>query len=778
MEQNQIEQNELKDVFISHSWEDKIRFVEPLVAAMEAANISCWYDLLQIKAGDSLIERINFGLTHSKIILLFLSENFLKGKWSSEEMEAALALATINKRVTRIIPIMLADAESIINRYPLQLAKLVHIRWSEDLTQIVDQIKKVVLEIDGMGKSYWLEQTKAAYANNDYINSALYSKRAIEYDSHDYAACMYFIASLLQLGNTTDAFRFIDDNNKVWANTEKARIEEQVLDFAQERISTIVTGDEIDNFHWRSSIIDFLNNTQIMAKTWKYYVVLFSKPRFKVLQADIVKYIGFMGRVNALDWLCDEATTVDAEVKQSTITMISMIGYRHPRVKERVVAKLREFLGDEDEHVRAYSLLVYYTLAQDGGEAAVAALHDQSPEVRECAFELLSSSSKFIVTNDWEIEQRKTKKPDPLLTPDLIMMLLKDPDEDVFQDVLDKISDGEIPCPKGFDPFKLDKPQNYEIRQNRVRLLAQNGNEESLKKIIDIAMNDPDEYVREEAVENLKDTELPVPSMVLRDLYKKESVSAVKKELADLILEKGDDSLVDLYYKILTKQMHSEWEGKEALSRIIDSGNRDYISKSLKLCHKHEKQEILAEQLFRLIREGFKDEAVKIVTWCFNNLSELPRALIAAGLLPTIPEQKILDFVKAEDYLVKINAWRALAKRTGDNKYISEINNACNDLFAKVSDLDPNPHWAFLAAIDGVLEFGSKQMAINMLKEYFTKAITENWKKYYPMRAAWERLRALGILIPHTIYEKDKPIPPSPWPDREGTMYIKVRELI
>ncbi len=54
-------------VFFSHSWEDNDR-VRPLAAMLERGT-DVWFDQWEIKAGDSIVQKMNQGLSTCKRVL-------------------------------------------------------------------------------------------------------------------------------------------------------------------------------------------------------------------------------------------------------------------------------------------------------------------------------------------------------------------------------------------------------------------------------------------------------------------------------------------------------------------------------------------------------------------------------------------------------------------------------------------------------------------------------------------------------------------------------------
>lgn len=67
------------DVFVSHATEDKL-YVEPLVKALEAAEIKVWYDRVTLEWGDDLRPAIDRGLANCRFGIVVFSKAFLAKK--------------------------------------------------------------------------------------------------------------------------------------------------------------------------------------------------------------------------------------------------------------------------------------------------------------------------------------------------------------------------------------------------------------------------------------------------------------------------------------------------------------------------------------------------------------------------------------------------------------------------------------------------------------------------------------------------------------------------
>lgn len=91
----------MEDFFVSHSSLDKVNIVDDLVQNLKDMGYLVWYDKDKILAGDNISEEINNGLRHSYCLLLVLTENFIKSKWTY--FEAGQFFVLKNRR---IIPLM------------------------------------------------------------------------------------------------------------------------------------------------------------------------------------------------------------------------------------------------------------------------------------------------------------------------------------------------------------------------------------------------------------------------------------------------------------------------------------------------------------------------------------------------------------------------------------------------------------------------------------------------------------------------------------------------
>jgi len=77
--------------FISHSSEDKISLIEPIVADLEDCYINVWLDKRKIMPGDNLRKSIfRDGLDKADVVLIFFTSKSLKSSWVDKEIKHVL----------------------------------------------------------------------------------------------------------------------------------------------------------------------------------------------------------------------------------------------------------------------------------------------------------------------------------------------------------------------------------------------------------------------------------------------------------------------------------------------------------------------------------------------------------------------------------------------------------------------------------------------------------------------------------------------------------------
>ena len=69
----------MSKVFISYSSSDK-NFVEKLSKDLNELGIGVWFDKLEIKVGDSIVEKINKGISENDYLAIVLSPDSVNSK--------------------------------------------------------------------------------------------------------------------------------------------------------------------------------------------------------------------------------------------------------------------------------------------------------------------------------------------------------------------------------------------------------------------------------------------------------------------------------------------------------------------------------------------------------------------------------------------------------------------------------------------------------------------------------------------------------------------------
>lgn len=101
----------MADIFVSYASEDRAR-IEPLVAELEGAGYSVWWDR-QLKGGTRFSSEIETEVRHARVVLVAWSPNAIKSRWVADE--ADLALETGN-----LLPISLDGIRSPMGFRQLQ----------------------------------------------------------------------------------------------------------------------------------------------------------------------------------------------------------------------------------------------------------------------------------------------------------------------------------------------------------------------------------------------------------------------------------------------------------------------------------------------------------------------------------------------------------------------------------------------------------------------------------------------------------------------------------
>jgi hypothetical protein len=132
------------DVFICHASEDK-GFIEPLAQALSDKGLKVWYDRFELKIGDSLRQKIDYGLANSKYGIVVLSKVFFDKGWPQSELDALESRQNREGRKV-ILPVWHEiEAEEVHKRSPL-LGSLLAARSCDGIDFVANQIIDVCSE--------------------------------------------------------------------------------------------------------------------------------------------------------------------------------------------------------------------------------------------------------------------------------------------------------------------------------------------------------------------------------------------------------------------------------------------------------------------------------------------------------------------------------------------------------------------------------------------------------------------------------------------------------
>lgn len=137
------------DVFISHASEDKDIVARPLAHALRGEGLQVWYDEFELKIGDSLRQKIDYGVAHSRTGVVIFSEDFFKKKFPAYELDGMVTMYLQGRQ--RFMPVWHGVGHAEVAAYSPSLADKLG-RNTDDFT--IEEIAAEIAEI--------LEEAKSA----------------------------------------------------------------------------------------------------------------------------------------------------------------------------------------------------------------------------------------------------------------------------------------------------------------------------------------------------------------------------------------------------------------------------------------------------------------------------------------------------------------------------------------------------------------------------------------------------------------------------------------
>jgi hypothetical protein len=139
-------------VFISYSSKDH-DFALRLADKLTKDLIEVWMDDWEMKAGDSIVQKINQGLEHSNFLIIVLSEHSIKSEWVLRELNSTI-MRQLTKKDIKILPILLeVEPEEL----PPLLSDIYGIKFQRDVWNETQYRKLIVpikekIESEEMGR--------------------------------------------------------------------------------------------------------------------------------------------------------------------------------------------------------------------------------------------------------------------------------------------------------------------------------------------------------------------------------------------------------------------------------------------------------------------------------------------------------------------------------------------------------------------------------------------------------------------------------------------------
>ena len=137
-----VQQPDLRDCFLCHAWSDRQGAAKDLDDALKAAGVKTWFSELDLGLGVPMMRTIDRGLANSRIGLVLVTPNFIKGLpnqgVADKELSALLA-------GNRLVPIVHETTYDELRNVSPLLASRTGLDTKEDtMAQVADKIAELV----------------------------------------------------------------------------------------------------------------------------------------------------------------------------------------------------------------------------------------------------------------------------------------------------------------------------------------------------------------------------------------------------------------------------------------------------------------------------------------------------------------------------------------------------------------------------------------------------------------------------------------------------------
>ena len=133
------------DVFVCHASEDKDGLVRDLAHALDARDLTVWYDEFEMRVGDSLRRKIDAGIASCRFGLVVFSPAFFAKNWSQYELDGLVTREMTGEQI--ILPLWHQISKDEVIAQSPSLADKVAIRTADfTVEEIADEIARVISE--------------------------------------------------------------------------------------------------------------------------------------------------------------------------------------------------------------------------------------------------------------------------------------------------------------------------------------------------------------------------------------------------------------------------------------------------------------------------------------------------------------------------------------------------------------------------------------------------------------------------------------------------------
>ena len=138
-----VQDSQSFDVFISHASEDKDSVVRPLAVALQAGGLSVWYDEFELRIGDSLRRKIDRGVASSRFGVVVLSQAFFGKGWPEYELDGLVTRSVSGEQI--ILPVWHNVSKQEVLSYSPSLAdRLARSTATHTVEEIAAEIVEVI----------------------------------------------------------------------------------------------------------------------------------------------------------------------------------------------------------------------------------------------------------------------------------------------------------------------------------------------------------------------------------------------------------------------------------------------------------------------------------------------------------------------------------------------------------------------------------------------------------------------------------------------------------